>query len=313
MAQPSDTFSSYDAIGNREDLSDVIYNISPTETPFMSSIARGTADATLHEWQTDALAAAAQNAVIEGDDATTDASTATTRLGNYTQISDKVPRVTGTQNAVRKAGRKDELAYQIAKKSKELKRDMETDLCSNTARVAGNDTTARVSAGLTSWIATNQSVGSGGSAPTGDGTDTRTNGTQRTFNEAQLKTVLQACWDQGGDPDTIMVGSFNKQKMSTFTGNATRYKDADDQRLVAAIDVYVSDFGTLTVVPNRFQPARSAFVLQTDMWAVAYLRPFFMQQLAKTGDTERRQLLVEYCLESRQEAASGIVADLTTA
>lgn len=312
MTQPTNTFSSYDAIGNREDLTDVIYNIAPTETPFLSGISRASAQATLHEWQTDTLASAAQNAVIEGDDATTDASTATTRLGNYTQISDKVPRVTGTQQAVRKAGRKDELAYQIAKSSKELKRDMETDLLSNNARNAGNDTTARVSAGVPSWIATNTDRGSGGSDPSGDGTDTATNGTQRNFLESQLKTVLQACWNEGGDPDTVMVGSFNKQIMSTFTGNATRYKDADDQRLVAAIDVYVSDFGSLTVVPNRFQPARNAFVFQMDMWAAAYLRPFFMQDLAKTGDTERRQLLVEYCLEARQEAASGTIADLNT-
>ena len=155
MAQPSPApFSTYDAIGNREDLSNVIYMISPTNTPFMSGIDKSTADATLHEWQTDALAAAADNAVIEGDDATTDVATATTRLTNYTQISDKVPRVTGTQEVVNKAGRRSEMAYQIAKRSKELKRDIETGLLKDSAKVAGNDSTARESAGLPTWIAT---------------------------------------------------------------------------------------------------------------------------------------------------------------
>lgn len=313
MTQPADTFSSYDAIGNREDLSDMIWDISPTATPFMSSIAKNSATATLHEWQTDALAAAsATNAVIEGDDATTTASVPTVRLGNNTQISDKVPRVTGTQRANDSAGRGDEMDYQVVKSSRELKRDVESSLLANNAKVAGNDTTARELAGVESWIATNTSAGAGGSDPTGDGTDARTDGTQRAFLEADLKTVLAACADEGGEPDKIMVGSFNKQALSGFTGNATRTTDSTSQALNTAVHIYVSDFGELEVVFNRFSRDRSALVLDTSMWAMSTLRDFQSDDLAKTGDTDRKQILVEYTLESRNEAASGIVADLTT-
>lgn len=313
MTQPADTFSSYDAIGNREDLSDMIWDISPTATPFMSSIAKNSATATLHEWQTDALAAAvATNAVIEGDDATTTASIPTVRLGNQTQISDKVPRVTGTQRANDSAGRGDEMDYQVVKSSRELKRDVESSLLANNAKVAGNDTTARELAGVESWIATNTSAGAGGADPTGDGTDARTDGTQRAFLESDLKDVLAACADEGGEPDKIMVGSFNKQALSAFTGNSTRTIDSTDQALNTAVHVYVSDFGNLEVVFNRFQRSRSALVLDSSMWAMSTLRDFQSEELAKTGDTDRKQILVEYTLESRNEAASGIVADLTT-
>jgi len=313
MAQPADTFSSYDAIGNREDLSDIIFDITPTDTPFLSSIAKRSASSTKVEWQTDALAAAsATNAVIEGDDATTDASTATTRLFNYTQISDKVARVTGTQRAVNSAGRGDEMAYQIMKRGAELKRDMESSLLANNAQVLGNDTTARETGGIGSWIATNDDLGGSGASPTGDGSDARTDGTQRAFAEADLKTVLAACWDAGGEPDTIMLGSFNKQAASAFSGGATRTVEAGEKQLVNAIDVYVGDFGQLAIVPNRFQRARDGLVLQMDMWELATLRDIHPVPLAKTGDTEREQLIVEYALCSKNEAASGMVADLTT-
>ena len=313
MAQPADTFSSYDSIGDREDLIDAISDISPTDTPCLTMFGKAKARNTLHEWQTDALAAAsATNAVIEGDDATTDASTATTRLGNYTQISDKVARTTGTQEATNKAGRTSEMAYQMAKRSKELKRDMESSITANNARVAGNDTTARELAGIEAWITTNTSLGGSGADPTGDGTDARTDGTQRAFTEAQLKTVLASCWDNGGEPDCLMVGSFNKQKVSGFTGGSTRFDKSEDKKLTAAVDVYASDFGDIKVVPNRFSRSRSALVLQKDMWKVAFLRQYDTVDLAKTGDTERKQLIVEYTLEARNEAASGIIADLTT-
>lgn len=314
MTQPADTFSSYDAIGNREDLADIIYDISPTTTPFMSMIPKNQATATFHEWQTDALeAASAANAVIEGDDATTDASVPTVRLGNYTQISDKVARVTGTQRSNDSAGRADEMDYQMVKRGKELKRDVESALLANNARVAGNDTTARELAGVEAWITTNTSAGVGGTDPTGDGTDARGDGTQRAFAEADLKTVLADIADAGGEPDCIMVGSFNKQALSAFSGNATRTIDSTDQALNTAVHMYVSDFGNLEVIFNRFQRARSALILQKDMWAMSTLRDFGAWDLAKTGDTDRKQILVEYTLEAREEAANGIVADLTTA
>jgi hypothetical protein len=313
MAQVSGTYSKYDAVGLREDLTDIIYNISPTDTPFMSSIAKSKATAVNHEWQLDSLAAAsASNAQIEGDEVSFSAPSSTTRRGNVTQIATKSVIISGTLEAVNKAGRNSELAYQISKASKELKRDMETSLCDNNAQVAGDDSTARELSGLGSWLKTNQSAGAGGSAPSTSGTNARSDGTQRAFTEDQLKTVIKSVWDNGGDPSMVMVGSFNKQKLSGFTGGSTRFDPAENKRLVAAVDVYESDFGALQVTPNRFQRARDAFVITPDLFAVAFLRDFSLEDLAKTGDAMKQFLLVEYTLESRNESGSGIVADLTT-
>jgi hypothetical protein len=312
MSQPSDTFDSYDSIGNREDLSDIIYNIAPTETPFLSMCEKTKATAVNHEWQTDTLAAAADNKVIEGDDATTDALTATVRRGNYCQISDKVPQITGTQEAILKAGRKSEMAYQLAKMGKEIKRDMENALVGlNNAKVAGNSSTARELASVQSWIATNVDKDSGGTNPTGDGTDARGDGTQRAFTETLLKNVLQLCWTEGGNPDTIMVGAFNKRVASLFSGGATRMDKSEDKKIYATVDVYVSDFGEHKLVANRFVRTRDCLVLDPEYWKIAYLRPFTTVDLAKTGDTERKQMVVEYTLEACNQKSSGIVADLT--
>ena len=312
MAQPSETFDTYDSIGEREDLSDVIYNISPTDTPFLSSAAKTQATAVLHEWQTDSLAAAVtDNKVIEGDEATADAVTATTRLSNSSQILDKVVTISGTQEAVDKAGRASEIAYQIAKKAKELKRDLESSLCSNNAEVTGSASAARQLGGLGSWVATNDVFGGSGSSG-GLGNTARTNGTQRAFTESQLKSVIKSVWNAGGNPQIIMVGPFNKQKLSGFTGNSTRFDAGADATLYTSVDVYASDFGQTQVIPNRFSRDREAWVLDMDFWGVAFLRDFTMHELAKTGDTEKRQLLVECTLESRNEAASGMIADLTT-
>ena len=312
MAQPTNTFDTYDSIGEREDLSDVIYNISPTDTPFLSSAGKTKSTAVLHEWQTDALAAAStSNAVIEGDEATLDAVTATTRLSNSCQIMDKTVVITGTQEAVDKAGRASEIAYQIAKKAKELKRDLEASLTSNNAEVTGSATAARVAGGLRSWVATNDVMGTSGTSG-GAGNTAATNGTQRAFTESLLKTVIKSVWNAGGNPTMIMVGPFNKQKLSGFTGNSTRFDAGADATLYTSVDVYASDFGQLQVVPNRFSRDREAWVLDMDFWGVAFLRDFSMHDLAKTGDTEKKQLLLEATLESRNEAASGCVADLTT-
>ena len=312
MAQPTNTFDTYDSIGEREDLSDVIYNISPTDTPFLSSAAKTQSTAVLHEWQTDSLTAAVtDNAVIEGDEVTVDAITATTRLSNSCQILDKAICITGTQEAVDKAGRASEIAYQIAKKAKELKRDLEASLTSNNAEVTGSATAARVAGGLRSWVATNDVMGTSGTSG-GAGNTAATNGTQRAFTESLLKTVIKSVWNAGGNPTMIMVGPFNKQKLSGFTGNSTRFDAGADATLYTSVDVYASDFGQLQVVPNRFSRDRDAWVLDMDFWGVAFLRDFSMHDLAKTGDTEKKQLLLEATLESRNEAASGCVADLTT-
>lgn len=312
MAQVSGTYSTYDAKGIREDLVDFIYDVTPTETPFLSMTPKVKASNTLHEWQTDALAAAAQNAQVEGDDATFSQPTATTRLTNYCQIARKTALVSGTLEAVNKAGRNKEMAYQLVKRGKEMKRDMENDLCANNAKVAGTDTDPRELAGLESWIVTNIDEASDATVATGDGTDARSDGTARVFKESQLKTALAAAWDSGGDPDCIMVGSFNKQKISGFTGGATRMDKSEDKKLYASIDVYVSDFGELDVIPNRFQRSKTAFILQKDMWAIAYLRNMKTEELAKTGDAEKRQVICEYTLESRNEKSSAAVYDLTT-
>lgn len=312
MALATDAFTTYSQIGRREDLTDIIYNIAPTDCPFLSSTAVGQAKGILHEWQTDTLASAAANNVLEGDEATTDAASATTRLSNTCAISDKVPRVTGTAEVVQKAGRVSEMDYQIAKRSLELKRDMETNLVGvNTAEVTGDATTARITGSVSTWITTNTSNGTSGSDGS-LGNTARTDGTQRAFTESLFQTVLQAIWTAGGDADCVMTGAFNRRKISTFTGNATREVMAESGKLHASISYYESDWGMLEIVPNRFSRARDCLILQKDMWSVAYLRQFRLVDLAKTGDSERKQLIAEYCLESRNEAASGAVWDLTT-
>jgi hypothetical protein len=314
MAQPTNTFSSYDAKGNREDLVNAIYSVDQTKTPFTSAIGKISATATLHEWQTDALAAAGANAVIEGDEASTDASIATVRLGNYTQISDKVALVAGTQQAVDSAGRSSDMAYQMAKRMQELKRDIELAACANNAKAVGNDTTARESAGIESWIASNTSAGTGGSDPAGTGADARTDGTQRAYLEADLKAVLASAADEGGDPNMLLLGSFNKQAMSAFSGNGTRTYEGSTNTLDTAIDIYKSDFGILEVVFSPQSRSRSAIAIDTSMWKLAMLpgRSYMQRDLAISGDYMRKQVLCEWTLQCDNEKANGIVADLTT-
>jgi hypothetical protein len=311
------TFTAHTAIGQREDLTDIIYDISPTETPFMSSIGKTKATAVYHEWQTDSLAAATTaNAAIEGADASSATLSPTVRLGNYSQIIQKTVQVSGTLDTVNKAGRKSEKAYQLAKASAELKRDLETILLSNQGRSAGSSTIARKMGSLLSWIKTNSSVGSGGSDPATIGVSTRTDGTQRTFTEALLKGVVAEVFESGGSPKILMVGSAGKQKVSSFAGIAAQRYMAPSNTpttIIGAADVYMSDFGTMSVVPNRFMRARDALIIDPEYAALAYLRPFQTNDLAKTGDSENTQILAEVTLEVKNEAAHGIVADLDMA
>lgn len=314
MAVPTNTFLTYATVGGREDLVNIIYNVDPEDTPFVTSLETVPAEAVNHEWQTDSYAAAVDdNEVLEGDDASTDAATATVRLGNICVISDKVAQVSTTNEAIRKAGREDELGYQMVKKSIELRRDIEKALFANRAKRAGDSSTTRRYAAMLSWIKTNTSKEASGADPTAaDGTGTRTDGTQRAFTEDMLKAVLGSCWDNGGDPDTIYVGRFNKQEISGFTGGASRTADADDRTIHTAIDVYESDFGELTIVPNRFMRSRDCLVVESEMFAIAALTWFQEQDLAVTGLSRRKQIWCEYTLESRNEKASGGVFDLTT-
>ena len=313
------TYQTYQTVGIREDLADIIYNISPTETPFMSGVAKNKATNTTHQWQTDALAAVAANAAVEGDAISYATLAASAKEENYTQISTKGIQVSGTNDAVTSAGRNNELAYQVAKAAKELKRDMETALLSNVAKAAGDASTARKLGGCQTWIETNVDAGAGGSGA-GNGA-ARTDGTQRAFTEDQLKGVLRSCYNEGGNPNMIMVGAFNKQKLSGFTGGSTRFDAAEDRRLITSIDVYESDFGTMQVAPNRFirganstaaKVGQDALILEMDYWSVSFLRDFSLQTPAQTKDADQRFMVAEYTLESRNEKASGMVTDLTT-
>lgn len=306
MTAPNNTYLTTSAIGNREDLTDVIYRISPTATPLLNMAAKAKATSTKHEWQTQDLASAASNTQAEGDDASAKAVTPTVRLYNYTQISTKTVIVSGTQQAMNPAGRKDELAYQLSLASLELKRDMEYGLCQNDVSA----TSPRKSRGLPGWVVDNYNKASDTTLASYSGNTGRTKGTVRAFTEAQLKNVIQQIYTAGGEPDTIMMGPSAKQTFSTFTGNASRFDKSEDGKVYASVDVYVSDFGELKAVPNRFMDTSDVFVLQSDKLAVAYLRPFQTKELAATGDAEKRELIAEYTLECRAPKALGAVYDI---
>ena len=322
MAIVSGTGTRYDMQGLRESLHDRIYDISPEDTPFVMGAGRGpNAKQTLEEWQTDSLTAAGANAQIEGDEASFDTPSATTRVGNYTQIMRKTLILSDTLEQVDKAGRRSELAYQLAKRGAEIKRDLEFTLLANTGGNGGNTTTARSMASMGAWVKTNTSIGTSGGDPsytTGVPSAARTDGTQRAFTEAIAKTVIQAGWTQGAKFTTLMVGPVNKQRVSTdFAGIATRNYDlsnvsAKPMAAIASIDVYVSDFGVMRVVPNRFQRERDAWFLDFEFVELRYLRPLSQVKLAKTGDAEKRMMVQEVTLCVKQEAALGGAFDLTT-
>ena len=325
MSQTSNTFDTFNAKGIRESLSNVIYNISPEETPFMSNIGRENVKNTFFEWQTDSLAAASTtNAQIEGDDVGTyDSTAATVRVGNYTQVSRKTLILSGTLESVDKAGRRSELAYQLAKRSAELKRDMESIMLTNQKAdggSAGTSTALRKTGSLLAFLKTNTDKGTTGADPsyTTQPNATRTDATAanlRTFSETILKSVIQKVWTAGGTPKILMVGPVNKQRVSGFQGIAEIRREVTGNKpgvIIGAADVYVSDFGAVSVVPNRFQRERDAFVLDPEYAAVAFLRPFQTVELAKTGDAEKRMIVVEWGLKVNTEAAHGLAADLTT-
>ena len=317
MAQPTGVYVTISAKGIREDLENVIYDISPTETPFMSMGGRGDAIAVNHEWQTDALTAAATtNHHEEGSTLTAAEPSATTRLGNICQISLKTTLVSGTLDAVSKAGRKEELAYQMSKRAKELKRDMESTLVgANTAKTAMSaDSTVRKLGSLTSWVSTNVSAGSGGSGA-GAGA-ARTDGTQRAFTETLLKAVILTSYNNGADIKYLMMAPAQKQTFSSFVGvggasGVSNFVDVADQRIVGGMDVYVSDFGEMAVVPNRLQRSRDVWLLDPEYYKLAYLRPFFQREVASTSDGEQRAIITEYTLQVDNEKAHGAVYDLS--
>ena len=314
MAIVTNTFTSHSAVGIRESLASIISSISPEEVPFQSNVGSENVSNTYFEWQTDSLASTSTTAVIDGDDVSSfDATSATTRVGNYTHIRRRTTIVADNLAAQDLAGRNDELSYQIAKRGKELKRDIEATLTDNNAQVAGNSSTARETGGLGAWIATNESVGTGGGLTTGDGTTARTDGTQRDFTEAMLKDAMQQAFVSGGQPTILMVGPHNKTVVSGFAGIAAqRYMAPSDSptTIIGAADVYMSDFGTLNVVANRFSRERDAWLLDPEYASVCYLRPIQNVELSKTGDASKSMVIAEFGLKVLNEAAHAVVADL---
>ena len=319
MAIVTNTFTTFDAKGIREDLSNVITNIAPEETPYMSNIGRESVSNSLYEWQTDTLASAAANKQLEGDDVTSfDAVVATVRLQNYAQISRKTIVLSATEETVNKAGRKSELAYQIAKRGAELKRDQEFTMLNGAVAAAGNTTTARGTASLGAFVKTNVDMQTNGANPsyTTLPNSARTDGNVRTFTETILKNVIQQVWTAGGTPKMLMTGPVNKQRVSGFSGIASSRFNIDGgakpATLVGAVDIYVSDFGNVQVIANRFQRERDAWVIDPDMAKMTTLRPYQQVELAKTGDAEKRMLIVEWGHKVLAENGMGLAADLVT-
>lgn len=318
MAVPTGAVQTFAMVGIREELSDVITNISPMDVPFYSMCKKGKTKSRSPEWLKDSLQAAdGTNAQVEGDDRTGGTMYQPTRLKNYVQLMDKVVVVSTTAQSVDAAGRSSELKYQVAKSGKELKRDMEARLTGNYASVVGNASTAGKCAGAEAWIETNVStVGAVGGFDSGTGlVDAATDSTQRAIAESMIKEVVREAWSAGGEPSTMMVGPFNKQAVSAFSGIATQYRENSGQKratILGAADVYVSDFGELRIVPNRFQRDRTALLLQPDTWEIKFLQPFSTTPLAKTGHSDKRLLATEFTLCVTDEACNGKIADLTT-
>lgn len=317
MAQPANTLDSYDVKGIREDLSDVIYNISPEETPFYTACAKGKATNTLHEWQTDTLRSSADNAHIEGDDTIAEARAVTSRLGNYTQIFKNAVTIPGTDVGLNKAGRAREMAYQVLKIAKEQKLDIEKALFANQARVVGSSSAARRLAGAPAWLFTNTVFGANeGADPTGDGTDARTDETTAltAFSQTKFDNVMQQIWVSGGKPDSVYLSAYQMNIALGFTGNNNQRSNitAEAEKVIKHMAVYVTPWGTVEFKPTRENRGRDVFIMQDDMWGVGVLRSTKNEPLAKTGDNEKRQVLTELTLICRNEAASGGIFDNTT-
>lgn len=315
MAKVTSAMATYDVTTNREDLADQVYRINPADTPFMTAVPRVKATAVLHEWSTQALSSInTTNARLEGDALTRASSTAPARRQNYCQISSRDATVTGTQRATNPAGIDDMMAYQMSLKSLELRRDMEAILLGNTGQNAGNTTTARTLRSFNAWLSGNGSRGTSGAdstAATAAATDATT-GALRTFTEDMLKDAILDAFSDGGEPNLVLVGPFNKQKFSTFTGRSTSQVVVRQDVVDGAAELYRSDFGVLKVVPNRSQRDRDAFIVDTTKVAVSGLRMFEPQELGRVGDAVTRDIISEFTLEMRHPDAHAGVFDLTT-
>jgi hypothetical protein len=322
MAQAVGAHSTYDEPiatgGNREDLSDVLFDVSPTETPFITAIKKNKATATAHDWLTDVLEDPADNAHIEGDDATPTDPASRVRLSNFTQIFKKHAVVTGTQEKVLKGGGiKSEMAYQVARRLKAMKRDAERAFIGiANPKVAGDDVTARELGSFETYMTSDTYLpGATGSGPTGNGVDVGDEGTPRALTELILTAATAVLWNQSGGNENILgiTGSYNRGVVSTFTASSTRYVTTDDKKLVASIDVYDGDFHTITMSPDRYSAADSLWLVDTEYAAVSDLRPAFTKDLAVTGDSIRKEVVWECTLETCNPLAHIQIAGLTVA
>jgi len=314
MGVPTNTLQTYQSANNAENVTDIVMMISPVDTPGLTLAKKTTAEATYTQWPIESLSAVdSANANIEGDDATVDASTTPTLVGNYTQLMDKVASVTTTQNAIKKYGVKNEMAKQMAKKSKELKRDMETTMFLNQARVVGLAGTAQKMRSMGSWLTTNVSRGATGA--NGSATTAATDGTQRNFTEALFKAVVVLNITNADElASVVMAGPANRANLSSqLSGNSTRFYELKDGQLNASISVYRSDYGPLKLVMNRFQRERDMWFINPSYFGVRTLEPMQTVDLARTGLTEKKQLWTNWTLEVSNEAAHGVLADLNTA
>ena len=333
MAIATNTSLTYSSVAIREDLSDVIYNIAPMDTPFLSGCAKMSAEATKFEWQTDTITAGAANRQLEGDDSpSATARSLPTRLDNYTQISRYIAQTSGTDDAVDYAGHGKHQAYMLAKLGKRMKRDMEVMLTQNIVKAVGSATAARSSAGVPAWINTSHVAGGASGSPAAGslGTTAMVNNTNTAAcTEANIKATIKESYDAGGQPDMMLVPAAVKQTISGLaslgSGSVSLGIPARNPvsgkggaTAIAAVDIYVSDFGTFKIVPDRNlsadgpgSVAANVFFLDMDYWGVAWLRPFQTVTLAKTGDSDKQMLLGEYGLVSKNEKASGILASVS--
>ena len=308
MAIVTNAFDSYEATANREELSDIIYNISPMQTPFLSSVGRTNVSNVQFDWQTESLPAPSSVGKLEGDELSRATATATVRQSNVCMISSRDATVTGTQEASDAAGKNSEMAHQLALMAKALKRDMEEALTQNIAKVTGSASAARQTRSLETWYATNVNKASDGA--NGSSSAARTNGTRRDLTEAMVKDVQQQCFSSGAEPSILLVGPYNKGVISGFTGRSQARQFVDANTVEASVSIYSGDFGELQVVPSNRSREQAVHLLDPEFAAVAYLRDFTTQDIAKIGDAETKQIIVEYGLEMRNEAAHGIVADV---
>lgn len=316
MATPVNAVSTALIKGQREDLIDVIYNIDPHETPFLTAVGKGTADAITHQWQTDELRNPAVNTKVEGEDATINAGSFTTMQDNICQIVSETIQVTGTSERVKKAGRKSELAYQLAKKGKEIKLDMEYMLVGTPlAKIQRTSSVPGQTGNIYSYYRTNGSGGAGFVAPTGNGVNTGTAGTLRTLTEDMVLTASENIWKEGGQANQIQCNSGLKKHISkTFKGRATEINlNAADNTISQAVDVYETDFGKYSLKTNRWFKADAVFLFDPKMHAVCFLRPFVQFPLAKTGDSEKRQMLAEYTFRVNNEKSGALIRDVQPA